>query len=162
MAFDAFLYELGLNNLRVVRIQLNPSRWQKFCDDHKLTWEFIPFESNLVDQIPELPGMYCFYIGHNLQCLPKLGLSLYGGIATKQTLKARFKNYLREKNSPNGRINVRKFLNVFEGELFFGWVISKDTSTLAELEKAFNDAMMPPYSIRDFSAEVRKGRNAWQ
>ena len=34
-------------------------------------------------------------------------------------------------------------------------------SIFASWKKDFNDAMMPQYSVRDFSAEVRAGRNAW-
>ncbi|MCY4309191.1 MAG: hypothetical protein OXC57_13105 [Rhodobacteraceae bacterium] len=161
MALDAFLEKLGSEELRIVRLQLNPSRWKKYCDEYKHNWNFTPFEPNRVNQIPEKPGLYCFYIGHDLKCLPRIGLSLYGGITTR-TLKIRFKEYLNEKDNDKGRITVKKFLNVFDGELSFGWVVVENTSILSQLEKDFNDAMMPPYSIKDYSAIVRSERNAWQ
>lgn len=161
MAQDAFLKKLGLAELRNVRLHLNPTRWKKYCDLHKHNWNFTPFEPKRADKIPEKPGLYCFYIGHDLKCLPRIGLSLYGGITTR-TLKIRFKEYLHEKDNDKGRTSAKKFLNVFDGELLFGWVIVEDTSILSQLEKDFNDAMMPPYSIRDYSAKVRGERSAWQ
>ena len=70
--------------------------------------------------------------------------------------------YFSEKDADNGRIWVRKFLNVFEGELTLGWSeVDTMITDLKALEKDFNDAMMPHYSVKDFSAEVRAGRNAW-
>ena len=33
---------------------------------------------------------------------------------------------------------------------------------IKQLEKDFNNAMMPPYSRKDFSAEIRDARGAWQ
>ncbi len=161
MAQEAFLKELGSKELRNVKIQLNPSRWKKFCEEYEYNWSFTLFEPNNVNKIPEKPGLYCFYIGHKLRCLPTIGLALYGGI-TFRTLKVRFKEYLSEKQKDNGRIPVKKFLNVFDGELSFGWVIVEDIQTLKQLEKDFNDAMMPPYSIKDYSAKVRGGKSAWQ
>lgn len=161
MAQEAFLRELGRAEIRNVTLQPRPKRWNKYCDKYKHNWNFTPFAPNRANQIPEMPGLYCFYIGHELKCLPRIGLSLYGGI-TKRTLKIRFKEYLKEKDNDRGRIPVRKFLNVFDGELLFGWVIVEDTSILSQLEKDFNDAMMPPYSIKDFSAKVRGEKSAWQ
>ncbi len=161
MAQEAFLEKLGSEELRIVRLQLNPSKWKNFCNKYDYNWDFTPFEPNEANTIPEKPGLYCFYIAHHLKCLPKIGLILYGGITTR-TLKKRFSEYLREKDKDNGRTHVRKFLNVFEGNLCFGWVIVEDTSVLNQLEKDFNDAMMPPYSIKDYSAKVLKGKNAWQ
>lgn len=35
------------------------------------------------------------------------------------------------------------------------------TIDLRELERRFNDAMMPPCNVRDFLAEVRAGRHSW-
>ena len=159
---DPFLINSASKELRIVKLPLYPSRWQKFCEKYQLTWDFTLFESNHADQVPEEPGLYCFYIGHDFNCLPKFGLCLYGGI-TKRTLRIRFKEYVREQNRENGRPWVKKFLKVFQGELSFGWtIVENSTNNLSTLEKEFNDAMMPPYSIRNFSAEVSAERNMWQ
>ena len=161
MALKPFLEEVAINELRIVRTQLFPSRWHDFCDQYSLAWNYTPFVREQVANISEAPGVYCFHIGHNLNCLPPIGLSLYGGITTA-SLRARCLNYFWEKDSVLGRFWVRKFLQVFEGELVFGWSeVDSNAVSLGILEKDFNDAMMPHYSVRDFSADVRAGRNAW-
>lgn len=71
--------------------------------------------------------------------------------------------YFSEKDARGGRLAVRKFLHVFEGDLTLVWSdIDPAVFDIIQLEKDFNDAMMPPYSRRDFSAEVRAARGAWQ
>ena len=112
--------------------------------------------------ISDAPGVYCFHVGHDYKCLPPLGLSLYGGISTV-SLRERCLSYFREKHSEEGRPWVRKLLQVFEDDLTLGWTeVDTTTVDLHALEREFNDAMMPPYSVKDFSTNVRKGRNAWQ
>ncbi len=161
MARDAFLQQVGLDRLRIVRTQPYPDRWRDFCSQYNLIWDFTPFELARANQVPTSPGVYCFYIGHDLQCLPAFGLSLYGGI-TVRSLRTRFREYFRERDSERGREWVRQFLLVFDGELSFGWSpVDSTTTDLRTLEKQFNDAMMPHYSVKDFSAGVRAGRHAW-
>ena len=162
MALTPFLEAVSENDLRTVRTQLFPGRWRFFCDQYDLDWQYTPFQRKRVATISNAPGVYCFHVGHGLHCLPPLGLSLYGGI-TKVSLRRRCLKYFSEKHAAQGRFWVRKFLQVFEEELTLGWSeVDTTTVDLNALEKDFNDAMMPPYSVKDFSADVRKGRNAWQ
>lgn len=147
---------------RTVRIALYPDRWRQFCDQYQPEWQFTPFKQDQVASISDSPGVYCFHVGHGLACLPPLGLSLYGGI-TQNSLRKRCMKYFYEKNSTSGRLTVRKFLHVFDGDLTLAWAeIDMSSFDIRQLEKDFNDAMMPPYSIKDFSAEVLASRSAWQ
>jgi hypothetical protein len=67
------------------------------------------------------------------------------------------------KNSRHGRFQVRKFLNIFTGETAFCYApFEADKAELMRIEKRLNDALMPPYSRRDFSAEVKAAKGAWQ
>ena len=162
MSQHAFLEQLKELDSRTVRIALFPARWRWFCARYQPDWNYTPFETDKVAQISDSPGVYCFHVGHRLTCLPPFGISLYGGI-TKVSLRRRCMGYFSEKDSPSGRISVRKFLHVFEGELTLFWSEIDITSfDIDQLERDFNDAMMPPYSRRDFSAEVRSARSAWQ
>ena len=161
MALTPFLEEVAETELRIVRTQIFPDRWRLFCDQYNLAWHYTPFEREHVCQLSTAPGVYCFHLGHALDCLPPLGISLYGGITT-DSLRTRCLRYFWEKDADQGRFWVRKFLQVFEGELTLGWS-EVDTSAvdIRALEKDFNDAMMPQYSVKDFSAAVRAARNAW-
>lgn len=162
MSQPPFLDQLADLNLRTVRIALFPDRWRLFCAQYQPNWQYTPFEPDEVSRISDRPGVYCFHVGHDLVCLPPLGLSLYGGIS-EDSLRRRCMRYFSEKNSRSGRISVRTFLTVFEGELTLVWSeIDTTALDIGQLEKDFNDAMMPPYSRRDFSAEVRASRSAWQ
>lgn len=161
MAREAFLNQLGNEQLRIVRTQPYPQRWNEFCRQYQLDWNFTPFEKQLANQVDNVPGIYCFHIGHFLNCLPSFGISLYGGI-TSRCLRTRFLEYFRERDAEGGRKWVRKFLLVFDGELSFAWSpIDIEVYDIDELERQFNDAMMPPYSVKDLSADVKAGRYAW-
>lgn len=162
MSLNPFLTEVAMDKLRIVRTQLFPNRWRQFCDNYSLAWQYTPFERDLVQLISGDPGVYCFHVGHDLNCLPPFGLSLYGG-CTERSLRNRCLNYFWEKDAPQGRQHVRTFLQVFEGELTLGWSeVDIGRIDIKALEKEFNDALMPPYSVKDFSAEVKAGKNAWQ
>ena len=162
MAQSFFLEQFAEHELRTVRIALFPERWRLFCARYRPDWHHTPFEPEEVSRISDRPGVYCFHVGHGLACLPPLGLSLYGGIS-EVSLRKRCMRYFAEKNAKSGRSSVRKFLQVFEGELTLFWSeIDTTTFDIVQLEKDFNDAMMPPYSRKDFSIEVQTARSAWQ
>ena len=162
MAQPPFLEQLTELDSRTVRIALFPDRWRIFCDQYRPDWHHTPFVPEEVSKISDGPGVYCFHVGHGLACLPPLGLSLYGGIS-EVSLRRRCMRYFSEKNAKDGRLSVRRFLHVFEGELTLVWSeIDMTMFDIKQLEKDFNDAMMPPYSRRDFSAELRDARGAWQ
>ena len=82
MGLSPFLEGVSKNELRIVRTQLFPDRWHQFCDQYHLSWHYTQFEREQVKKISTKPGVYCFHVGHTLNCLPPLGLSLYGGIST--------------------------------------------------------------------------------
>lgn len=162
MALNPFLASVAGPELRIVKTQVFPERWREFCGNYDLEWAYTPFDVDHVDEVGGSPGVYCFHVGHDFDRLPPFGLSLYGGI-TKRSLRTRCREYVLERDAENGRFWVRKFLNVFDGELTFAWSeVDLELVNIDQLERDFNDAMMPPYSRRDFSADVRAGRNAWQ
>ncbi|MBZ9724864.1 hypothetical protein LB554_12985 [Mesorhizobium sp. CO1-1-11] len=93
--------------------------------------------------------------------LPQVQFPLYAG--ETENLRSRYRQYLIEMKNERGRKQIRKFLNVFWGEAEFCFAqYDADKARLREIERALNDSLMPPYSVRDFSAEVRASRNAWQ
>ncbi|HEY0034197.1 MAG TPA: hypothetical protein VGB81_13100, partial [Devosia sp.] len=103
-----------------------------------------------------------FFVGPPPATLPPVGYPMYLG-RTSRTLRQRFREYLREQHDPTGRQHVRKFLNVFEGELSFMCTeFNGPYAQLVATERALLDAMMPAYSDSGYSAEVRAGRGAWQ
>jgi hypothetical protein len=158
---DAFLEEVAADELRVIRCAAYPSRWLKFTKDHALDWQVVPFARGGAVAVPESPGLYCFIVGNGMSGLPQVLFPLYAG--ETENLRTRYKNYLTERNAARGRRQIRKFLTVFWGEAEFCFAQhSGSKPQLRQIERALNDALLPPYSQRDFSAEVKASRNAWQ
>ena len=102
MAQPLFLDQLADLELRTVRLALFPDRWRMFCAQYRLSWQHTLFERNEVSKISNTPGVYCFHVGHELACLPPLGLSLYGGIS-EDSLRRRCMKYFWEKDAKVGR-----------------------------------------------------------
>jgi len=159
---QAFLDGLARLELRVISCQPIPGRWAAFALRTDLNWMSYPFEPGAIDTIPLSQGFYCFFVGPPPSTLPPVGYPMYLG-RTRRTLRQRYREYLREQHEPTGRQHVRKFLNVFEGELTF--MCTEFNGSYADLvatERSLLDAMMPAYSDSGYSAEVRAGRGAWQ
>lgn len=166
---DAFLALEELDK-RTLRCAPYPQRWKRFSSTHKLVWQSITFSKANRRHVPKEPGIYCFVVGHTLKSLPPVGYPLYAGVVGTskkktgdRTLRDRFGEYMRERDNPRGRLHVRKFLRVFDGELVFfyaPWRVKP--ANLLKTEKLLNDALMPPYSVKDFTATTRAQRNAWQ
>lgn len=159
---DAFLEELAADEMRKIKCFPMPRRWADFSAKHKLIWNHTPFDKASHPLVPNEPGFYCFVVGLPGTALPPIGYPLYVG-KTERTLNTRFGEYLREQNSERGRVRVRKFIKVFEGELLFFFTHFNGTpDEVKKIETELHDALMPPYSDTGFSAEVRAPRNAFQ
>lgn len=157
---DAFFEQLGEEH-RIIRCQPQASRWKTFTDDYALDWQIEPFRAGGANAVPEVAGFYCFIVMNGLSSLPAVLYPLYAGETID--LRRRYRDYLREVKNPNGRFHVRKFLLVFAGEINFCFApFDTDKDGLRTIEKKLNDALMPPYSRRDFSAEVKAAIGAWQ
>lgn len=159
---DAFLLGLAEEDSRLVKMQPWPKRWADFHAKHQLVWTHFQFAPSSANVIPTVPGLYCFFVGQPPASLPPVGYPMYVG-KTERTLRIRFGEYLREQNDPGGRVRVRKFLNVFEGELYFSCTPFNGTAAqVKEVETDLHNALMPAYSDIGYSAEVRQKRQAWQ
>lgn len=159
---DAFLEGLAEGRNRVVRCQPLPAKWAEFAQHHPFRWTNILFDAANIDQVPLTPGFYCFFVGLPPEALPPVGYPMYAG-KTERTLRQRFREYLREKDENGGRVHVRTFLKVFEGELYFACTPFQGTSDeVRAIETQLLDALRPSYSDLGFSADVRAARQAWQ
>lgn len=141
--------------------RLNPAYMAALALPVELQWQQIPFREENADTILEQPGVYAFAIAHSQPGLPPHGYILYigevgGKKGPERTLRARFKDYLREKTRAK-RPQVAYFLNAWETCLVFYFAsLDPDTVDLFDVERRLNDAMIPPYSRGDFSAEIRQ------
>ena len=158
---DAFLNEQMKDEMRIINCAPHPKRWAKFAKTHALAWNLAVFRVGGAQAVPKGPGFYCFVVANPAGQLPLVLYPLYAG--ETNDLRRRYREYIREKNSPTGRVTVRKFLKVFWGGITFAYApMNIDGAARRTIEKQLNDALMPPYSQKDFSAEVKAKKVAWQ
>jgi len=142
------------------RFSLDPKGMAKLVLPVGLTWQETVFDKANVQTVTKKPGVYAFAIRHPKAGLPPHGYVLYIGQAgagkKARTLRMRFSEYFRDKSRPK-RVHVYYFHNAWEACLTFHFapVDPKAAAKLLKIEAALNDAMMPPFSVNDFTAEVR-------
>jgi hypothetical protein len=126
-----------------------------------LSWKQTAFDKANTASVIAQPGIYAFAIQHGAMGLPPHGYIVYVGQAGAdkghkiRTLRQRFTEYFRDKIKPK-RPAVHYFLNAWETCLVFHFApVDPNATDLKAIEAALNDAMLPPFSINDFSAEVR-------
>jgi hypothetical protein len=128
----------------------------------RLAWRSIPFRKRFFPTVMNTQGVYAFSVRHVEGGLPPHGYVVYIGQTgakkseTNRTLRTRVKEYHREKKEGT-RLHVAEFLNKWAKCLSFHYApVKPGSADLLELETKLNDALMPPYSVRDFSADIRK------
>jgi hypothetical protein len=154
--------QLGDIKSHAPRFSLDPKRMAKVTLPVALTWQETSFDKKNTALVVDKPGVYAFAIKHPGAGLPPHSYVLYIGQAgagkgTKaRTLRVRFTEYFRDKKKPK-RIHIHYFLNAWEGCLSFYFApVDPKAAKLLQVESILNDAMMPPFSVNDFTAQVRK------
>lgn len=143
------------------RFILDPERWRNFAPIARLDWHQVKFEQSSRVLLPSQRGIYAFVLklfSNNIEepKFPSNGYILYGGI-TKRTLKQRFGEYLREDGK---RLRIYQMISNWNDNLYFYYSEVPDvTIDLKSLEKQFNNAVMPPFSQFDFSADVKLAKS---
>ena len=137
---------------------ISPKQWSKSQVKIPLAWQDLRFSQENKKNVPKKRGIYAFIINHQNNHFPSHGYIMYIGItgakSEKRTLNDRFGDYLRDKkNDKRPRINY--MLNKYEDDLVFSYVpIDNQKIDLEQLEKDLNDALLPPFSINDFTANI--------
>jgi hypothetical protein len=160
--FPTIKSKLGEIKAHAPRFSLDPKKMDKVALPVALAWQHTTFDKKNTALIVEQPGIYAFAIQHPKAGLPPHCYVLYVGQTgagkgnKARTLRTRFTEYFRDKGRPK-RLHVYYFLNAWEGCLSFYFApVDPKAAKLLDIEAALNDAMMPPFSVYDFTAEVRK------
>lgn len=132
-----------------------------------LTWDSVAYGTPELNKVPNQRGIYAFAIRHESSVLPPHGYILYIGIAgrrSKRSLRARFEDYLDE-NKVIARSNIAYMIGTWSKVLRFFFATVDDNVTSVELEtleKQLNGALMPPFSIGDLEADVKRKQRAFR
>ena len=133
-----------------------------------LAWDSISYGSTEKKRVPnDKRGVYAFGICKQNNVLPPHGYILYIGIAgldSQRPLRARYEDYLNERKVIK-RARIARMIGTWHNVLrFFFAPVDDDVSSdeLVALEKQLNDALMPPFSEGDFTADIRHIRKAFR
>lgn len=147
---------------------LDPERWDTFNPLTDLNWTSVKFDESNINNIPQNKGIYAFVIKFNSvssreNLFPIHGYITYGGITgykqnSNRNLRTRFKEYLKEKGK---RPLIYEMINFWKNNLYFFYSEINDTEIdLLELEKQFNDSVIPPFVQNDFSGIAKRAKKA--
>jgi len=139
-----------------------PKLWKKYQRKlpTRFKWLSYPFNSRSKGSVPEKAGIYTFVVKPNIaqHCCSYL---MYVGVTVDQTLRQRFAQYLREKSSPSGRLQIRWLFKKYSHEnLSFCCATLPKTINLEKIEKYLIDAFLPPFNRR-IPGEVGKIKRAF-
>lgn len=149
-------------------IILNPDRL--LADDFaipRLNWYAVSYGEDELDLVPDdKRGIYAFAVRIDNQIFPPHGYILYIGIAgrnSNRSLRERYRDYLNPKKIIK-RAGIARMIGNWHRVLQFIFAPVDDTVTTEDLqllETQLNTALIPPYSVQDIDAEIRKLRRAW-
>jgi len=158
MALD-FVKQLDDLKSHVLRFCLHPESWNSFQSPVSLSWRWVKFAEADRIEIPATRGVYAFVVEPDIVNVLQHGFPLYvgeTGDANDRTLRVRYGDYLQNKRRICERHNIHYMLNKWGSHMYFYFAEVPDRRyRLKTIERALNDSLKPPFSIRDFSAEVR-------
>ena len=137
-----------------------PQQWMAYNLPDQFHWKIHPFQRDQIENIPREPGIYSFVIQPGIASYPYCSYLMYIG-KTERTLRQRFREYLREQNNEAGRPKILRFLNQYEGYLYFCYSTIREKERIGKIEDALLDAFLPPCN-RDFSSSIRRIIGAFQ
>ena len=143
---------------------LIPSKMKQEFEIDKLDWDSIQFGIKTeIERIPnDRRGIYAFTIQIESEALPPHAYIVYIGIAGKQSevsLRKRYRQYLSESYLIKERPKLADaFGNWREVIRFYFAPVEEDFTSdqLETLEEQINEALVPPCSVGDFEADMRK------
>ncbi len=115
----------------------------------QITWRHIKFNDTNWNLIPNKNGVYCFVvIPPTTNSFFETKYLFYIGKASSATLRARYKNYIDEKNNiaigdQKPRIKVQEMLNDYFNHIYFFYAEITDKKLIVEAEEKLLNIHMP-------------------
>lgn len=165
MSYDLFAYDKkNPMNYRIPNFYLSPDQWMACTRSTRLSWKTKKYSDLLADPTI-LPtgesGIYVFLVKPNLRLLPGVNYIMYIGKAQRQSFRARFRQYIAEKDDPAGRVAIRKLLLLWDDHLWYMYAHIPNTADISAIEQELLSAFMPPSNVQ-LTAGLSKHRGlAW-
>ena len=129
-------------------------RWDTFTPVVDLRWEEYAYGEDSAGDVPNQPGVYAFCIRPNIGSNLNTSYLMYIGETTR-TLRARYREYLREEYDPLGRALVYDFINMYRPHLTFCCAPLAEGISPRKVENGLLAAYVPPCNLK-LPAEVRR------
>lgn len=138
---------------------LFPRRWEEFESPVDLFWECVRFSEETEGEIPDdFGGVYTFVVQPGIANHPCISYLMYVGQTTKQTFRTRYGQYIKKKTSDElVSVHITNMLQMYEGYLWFCYAKIDDLDIITSVEKALQDAYIPPVN-RQFWGEIGPAR----
>jgi len=145
-----------LSDYRLHRIVLSPSHWRRFSLEHELRWRKTKFtKANALEVPDDQSGVYSFLVHPGIANHDACGYLMYVGKAERQSLRKRFKQYLK----PSDRTHIGEMMRLWRGHIWFHYATMRDPGQIDGTEQALLSAYLPPFnhSYRgEVSVEIQK------
>lgn len=154
--------DIGLERVAfTVEVILRPTAWAAHRDVFGLRWSRRRrWNPNSARGIPSSPGVYAFSVIPSADGCPPGEYVLYVGMAERQTLATRYRNYAREARGDKGsRIHIYNMFKRWSDDLWYRYALVGATD-VPSTEQALRVALEPPMN-RDFSADLNAGGRAF-
>lgn len=158
MAHD-FVTEVDDLKSHFERFCLHPPSWDAFHCPYSLEWDWVKFNEVDLSEVPDTRGVYAFVVEPDIPGVFQHGYPFYVGETgdrNDRTLRVRYNEYVQNEQRIRERHGIHYMLKKWGAHMYFYFAEIPDRRRrLKLLEAALNDALLPPFSVRDFSAEVR-------
>ena len=133
----------------------------------ELNWNSIPYGLDNINNVPDdRRGIYAFAVCKEGAVLPPHCYVLYIGIAGRRSdrsLRERYRDYLNKKKVLK-RGRIARMIGTWRTVLRFYYAPVENgisTEQLEELEKQLNSTLLPPMSVGDLEADIKRQRRAF-
>ena len=157
---DAALTESDQLKIHIVHnMILFPRRWREFECPVDLFWECVHFGEDTEAEVPDdFGGVYTFVVQPRIANHPCVSYLMYVGQTTNQTFRRRYGQYIRKRTSTEPKsVNISNMLRKYEGYLWFCYARIDDADVIISVERALQDAYVPPVNI-NFWGDVGPAR----
>ena len=144
-----------------VPFMLWPRQWAQYQNQFQFQWTRVCFaDANAVLVPANAAGLYCFVAEPGLANHPACSYLLYVGMTDRQSLRARYYQYLHEPSKRKGRPHIQSMLYRWDGYLYFYYAEVANISLIAQLEHDLIQADIPPMN-KTLPASIRQVMGAF-
>jgi len=159
--------EKALRRFHVRRFFLYPPFWESVTslNETNLDWKCtkVVDAQNHPDLVSNSKGIYCFVVNPVVANFIPTCYLFYVGRSKGQTLRRRFLDYMKEKDSPVGREKIKDMFNMYYNHIYFYYTEISDNQKIDEIESLLINTFVPYVNTHIPAARIdRTLRNIYE